>query len=98
MLFESLRKFNGMDVIIIPNPYHFEYFGPPERVPSKAQGRKGTKRSWKLRRNRVRTGWRRVAYEPKHMLSTRNTIMATERQYQMIKAQFGQRAYLDPVA
>jgi len=65
----------------------WEWMGRPSRAPTKRQGRKGSRRAWKLAHP---FGWRwGVVYvEPDHVLKTPQGIYCTARQY----AEIGRRA------
>lgn len=82
-------RLGGLDVFVIPQPWRWEFRGPPAKVPSKAQGRWGTKRAWK--RRMPKRGWRWVPYEPEHAMRTATAIFVTAKQLRAIKV----RAALD---
>lgn len=71
---------------------HYEWrdFGPPLRPPPHGE-RKGTRRQWKRRTNRLR-GWRRVwkHVEPEHVLRLPDgLVLCTAAQYSALKARLG---------
>ncbi len=82
----------GRPLYIIPNPKRFEYYGAPEKRLSKAAGRKGTKRWWKARTNRPRTGWCWTSYEPEGIAMSAIGIYATAKQARDLKAALAARA------
>jgi hypothetical protein len=58
----------------------WEYLGRPWPVPTKREGRRGTRRAWKRQHPH---GWRWgvVFVEPDHVLTTANGIYCTAAQY-----------------
>lgn len=78
--------YHGLAVTIVPpwtQGYAFRYYHPARR-PTKAEGRKGTKRAWKKAHPRgYRWRWGKV--EPKEMLLTPDRVFCTANQAAELK-------------
>lgn len=77
----------GLNVYVVPSWVRrpgWVWWGRPQRPPTKRQGRKGTRRAWKLAH---RFGWQQgvVSVEPDHVLTTPQGIYCTARQYAEIQ-------------
>lgn len=70
------------------------YHGPPGRCPSKAAGRRGTRRDWKLRHG-WRSGWRYQTVEPDHVLRFEHYVLMTQRQFDSLKRMVPERTPVD---
>ena len=83
----GLLGFGGLKVTVVPSwlsGWAWVDLGRPARRPTKAEGRRGSKRAWKRQHPH---GWhRRWTYvEPDHVLRTPAGICCTARQYEAIK-------------
>lgn len=78
---EGLGMFGGLDVVVVPTWVHGWAFVKLWKFkrPTKADGRKGTKRDWK-RAHGVGLRWSYVPVEPDHVLRMGGKIICTARQ------------------
>jgi hypothetical protein len=82
------RPFGGLQFTIIPTweqGFAWRFLSAGKRVPTKAAGRKGTRRAWK-RKHPVGLRWRYGPVEPANMLRMGDRVIMTHRQHAAVMA------------
>jgi hypothetical protein len=87
-----MRKLGDLTIYVVPTWVQaWRYLGPPPRPPSKARGRRGTRKAWK-RRNAWRGGCRLIPVEPDHVMQTPGRLFCTAAQFAAIEARAAEAA------